>query len=105
MFSFYLTDGNNRYGFYVDTGIFFVNNINYDIKIKKENEILIPFQYKTNQVVLQSNQDSLISQSVGYEIKEKKEKYTMLITDRNVTIIAERINSDGEMRKKSVIVR
>ena len=100
---FYLTDGKNRYGFDMNDGIFFINNVKYDLKNKKNNDKLIPFQFKTNKVILQNDFQSIDSYSIGYEIETKNEKYTLKISNE-IVLIAERINNDGIKEKKVIKV-
>lgn len=101
----FFSDKKNRYGFYLN-GVFFINNIDFDLKIKIDNFNLIPIQYKTCETIFNCKIDSkIISWNIGYKlINDKKHfEYIMSINNSNVFLLARKYDENKNVIDKKAI--
>jgi hypothetical protein len=102
----YFENQGNAYGFNYQSGMFFINNVNYDFKISIDNYDLIPFQCKSISTLFdQGDINTIKSWNVGYKLITDNEsfKYTMIIyVDNQVYFKAEHYLSNKLINSKQV---
>jgi len=94
----YFTDGDNYYGI-KNNLMFFVNQMVIDLKLKQR--IIDFFQYKTDEFDLFTNMMHTKYQ-IGMNTTDDnyKYKYTMVIDDPYINIIAEKYDNDKKIDEK-----
>lgn len=89
--AFYFQNGSERYGF-LNNGFFFINNTEFDFKIKKYPHKIIQFKSAS---ILTNGENNIDSWNLGFEVyvKDGYEKYMMCINkDESIYFIAKKVN-------------
>lgn len=77
-----LSDGKNRYGFFVANGLFFINSTILDIKVDLNNYILEPIYTKTGLILINSynHENKIHSCNIGYRLNGQEDSYEYLMS-------------------------
>lgn len=103
--AYFMDKDNNIFGFYAN-GIFFINNIKFDFKIKIGNNKIIPFQFKRCSINLNTNVNNIESWNIGFKVINDFEYiYTIIIKKENVYFNAIKKNKETIIDEKNLLLR